>query len=206
MNKLILIIVITPLYCIGQTYNDPEIYSNIINYQLNEWKVDENYFETIVISDNLTTFSKDINLSDYFSLDDTSVVLSLLNHSYQLYLLLKNTEFKELLAEFNSNYLLPIDLSLNHFTKDGKIIILKHEWIERIFKSKNIDKSWDKYYRKFPKTQGYFEFSKICYSENFAIVYFVHRAKPLIGKGSLIIIKKDDTTWNIYDKINLWYN
>jgi len=67
-----------------------------------------------------------------------------------------------------------------------------------------IVKGWNRFYKKYPQSCGYFEFSKIEYYHSYACLYVEHSANGLFGSGNIIILNFNDNSWKIIAKINLW--
>ncbi len=95
------------------------------------------------------------------------------------------------------------------FNVDVPVKIISNLKIEKIFKKKRykgFEKAWSRFYREYPTSTGYFEFSNIAYSENYAMVYVVWRAKPLIGNGGIEILIKSNDQWKKLAYLNMWNN
>jgi len=120
-----------------------------------------------------------------------------------------NEEFILLKNNFKSEVFKETDLKAEAFKIDVPIKIVSKQWIEQLFKTKRnkgYEKAWKKFYSEYPSSPGYFEFSNISYSENFAIVYVVWRAKPLIGNGRLEILTMENGKWKKMAYFNMWNN
>ncbi len=80
--------------------------------------------------------------------------------------------------------------------------------IEKQFNKKGVkrlNKAWKSFYEKYTKF-GYFEFSKVFYSDNYALFYFVRSASPLTGKGEIVIFKQINDEWEFFRDIPVWCN
>jgi hypothetical protein len=209
MNKLLTIISIIPFYCFGQTKTDYELYSRIILNEFQEKKMEIGFYQNIVIIDNLTETSKSLfeEFCQDFEYNFESMVQ--INRKDSIYYLTRNDEFKRLLNELCKEYAVINSFVDSKFLIKQKVTILEKEKVEKIFKTKNakqIENSWKKFYKLYPESQGFYEFSKILYSENFALVYFVHKGNPLFGNGSIIIMKRNGQNFEIQEKLTLWNN
>jgi len=209
MNKLLTIILIIPFNCFSQTKTDYELYSRIILNEFQEKIIEIGFYQNIVITDNLTESSK--LLFDEFCQDLEYNFESMVqvNRKDSIYYLTRNDEFKNLLKELCKEYSVNNSFVDNKFLIEQKVTILEKEKVEKIFKTKNakqIENSWKKFYKLYPESQGFYEFSKILYSEKFALVYFVHKGNPLFGSDSLIIMKKNGQNYEIQEKLTLWNN
>jgi len=210
MNKFLIPFLLLSQCCFSQSLTDYSIYSSIINDRLESWKISKESQNVIVITDNLTAFSQRIDLHDYaeiFSSNDNNLIYVTLNYKDSLIKLSSSTEFKELFKRFAYNYNKPRNLTPENFNLPCNIKIVSSEKIQNLFsirKPKAFDEAWKKFYKQYPTSLGYFELSNIEYSDNYAIFYLVHRAKPLIGDGQLIIMKKTNYNWKFYESLNLW--
>lgn len=210
MNKFLISLLLFSQCCFSQSLTDYNIYSSIINSRLNDWKISKTSRAEIVITENLTAFSQRIDLEEYaeiFAGDDKNLLYVTTNYKDSLVKLSSDEEFKELFKRFASNYNKPRNLAPESFNLPCDIKIVSSERIQNLFsiiKPKTFDKAWKKFYKQYPNSLGYFELSNIEYSDNYALIYLVHRAKPLIGSGQLIIMKKMNNNWQIYESLNMW--
>uniref|UniRef100_UPI00404B8E7E hypothetical protein n=1 Tax=Flavobacterium sp. TaxID=239 RepID=UPI00404B8E7E len=67
-----------------------------------------------------------------------------------------------------------------------------------------ITKGWKRFYKKFPNSVGYFQFSPIAYNKNYACFYMERRTNGLSASGDIIIMKFENMIWKQIAKINLW--
>jgi hypothetical protein len=191
---------------------DYEIYSMLIDSQMTDWNFDTDTNKVIAITDNLTTFSLKHDFKEYTDMffdSDKQMAYMTVNYQDSIYKILDEPEFKELFQRFSENFKNPLDLESDKFTTKYQIKIIDSKWIENLFSTTNYKKhkkAWSKFYKSNPSSPGYFEFSKIEYSDNYGLVYFVHRAKPLIGSGKLIFLKKVNGNWIEYDTLTIWNN
>lgn len=207
MKIILIIISLIPLICSSQNNPDSKIYSLILSEQLSSWEMDLDTISHIVITDNLTKFSKEHGTSlDFLSEGDNYYAYQLSGYNEKMVRFIKNNEFDTLIYRYNQVINEDANFESEQFKLKVPVLILDHSKIEKLFSRRNLEGSWRKFYRKNPTSPGYFEFSKIAYTENYAIVYFVHRAKPLIGFGGLEILIKDNDEWTSYAYINLWNN
>jgi hypothetical protein len=209
MNKLLTIILFIPFYCFSQSKTDYELYSSIILHELQEMKIETGFYKNIVITDNLTESS--LLLFEEFCHDFECNFESMvqINRKDSIYYLTRSEEFMNLLQELCEEYSVNTSFVGDKFQIEHKVTILKKEKVEKIFKTrsaKQIDNSWKKFYKLYPDSQGFYEFSKIVYSRNYALVYFVHKGMPLFGSGSLIIMKHDGQNYEIQEKLPFWLN
>ncbi len=188
---------------------DYEIYSMLIDSQMTDWKFDTDTNKVIVITDNLTNFSRKHDFKEYTDMffdSDKQMAYMTVNYQDSIYKILDEPEFRELFQRFSENFKNQLDLEPDKFPTKYQIKIIDSKWIENIFTKTNYKKAWRKFYKSNPSSSGYFEFSKIEYSDNYGLVYFVHRAKPLIGSGKLIFLKKVKGKWIKYDTLTIWNN
>lgn len=67
-----------------------------------------------------------------------------------------------------------------------------------------ITKGWKRFYKKFPKSVGYFQFSQIAYNKNYACFYTERNTNGLSASGDIIIMKFENMIWKQIAEINLW--
>lgn len=184
----------------------------LIDSQMIDWNFDTDTNKVIAITDNLTSNSLKHDFKEYTEMlfdNDKQMALMTVNYQDSIYKILDEPEFRELYKRFSENFTNQLDLESDKFLTKNKIKIIDSKWIENLFNTSNYKKykkAWRKFYKSNPSSPGYFEFSKIEYSDNYGLVYFVHRAKPLIGGGKLIFLKKVNGDWIKYDTLTIWYN
>jgi hypothetical protein len=168
----------------------------LIDNQIINWKLDNDSSKVIAITDKLTSFSSRIDFNDYVEWlfgSDKQMAYMTANYKDSICKIIDNSEFKELFQRFANNYKKEQQFENRQFVLSNHVILIDYTWIEQLFnrsKTVNYKKSWNKFYKKYPYSPGYFELSKIEYSNNFGLVYMVHRAKPLIGYGKIDNFKK----------------
>ena len=206
MKKIIFLLLLIPIVVSGQTKSD-EIYSLLINKKIIDWGMNKDSISKIIITNSLTKFS----INKQFDL--TEIIDSISNgsnfpkiHYYKHFIDLKsNNDFKKLLNDFKTNIYKKTSLNQKCFKLGIPVKIINKNSIEKIFSSK-IVKGWNNFYKMYPKTTGYFEFSNIEIYNEFAIVYFIHRANPLTGFGRFEILVRENGKWNKLAYINVWNN
>lgn len=211
IRNLILLLVI-PLTGLSQSNSDYDIYSELINNKFLDWKINTDTLSHVVITNTLTKFGEKSTVIEY--LDDmiANENRSIYNfiHFYDKPVdILNNVEFKHLLNDFKSRLTLETELKADSFKLKMPVEIVNKQRVERIFARKIIkdwDKPWRKFYKEFHTNLGFFEFSKVAYSENFAIVYIVHKSNPLNGSGELEIFLKENGIWRKLANYGLWFN
>jgi hypothetical protein len=212
MRIIIFPLLLISQFCFTQTEKDYKIYSKLIGNQMLDWKINNDSSQVICITNRLTSFSSRVNFKEYIDMlfgSDRQMAYMTANYKDSICKLLDNPEFKELFQVFADNYDEEQYLENTKFFLPYQVTLLDCEWIEFLFghsENVNYKNAWKKFYKKNPNSPGYFEVSKIEYSENFGLVYIVHRAKPLIGGGKLIILKKVKDDWFKYDYLTIWYD
>jgi hypothetical protein len=212
MNRLLIFFLGFSLSALGQSNSDYDTYSLLINERIIDWKMDMDTIPHVIVVNNLTRFSKDsstIAIIDEMIAKDKSLAYTLLHFYDKPIDLLNNSEFILLLNNFKSKIFEQTDLQADSFKLKIPMKIEIAQRIEKIFDVKRIkgwDKAWNKFYKIYPKSPGYFEFSKVAFSDNFAIVYIVHRAKPLVGSGGLEILINKNGTWKELAYYGIWNN
>ncbi len=93
----------------------------------------------------------------------------------------------------------------NEFNQTYKTILIKTAPIRR----GTIQQDWKAFYKKYPGSGGIFSFSKTKYyteDNKIAIVYYWVRRNGLNGHGTLAVLEKANSEWQIKYKIYLWWN
>jgi hypothetical protein len=65
---------------------------------------------------------------------------------------------------------------------------------------------WEEFYRTFPESRGYVQFTAPAYSEDgkHALIYVSHSCGGLCGTGWLIYLSKPNGKWEITARRMLW--
>jgi len=76
--------------------------------------------------------------------------------------------------------------------------------ISDFFKKKG--DGWEGFYRKYPKSSGYWAFSPVGYSNDSleALVYVDHSCGYLCGTGHLVLLEKENGAWIVKNRVMLW--
>lgn len=188
----------------GQTREDYIIYTTIIK----DWqsKIGGEVIPESVITDRLSKIYLEKDLFKDLA-DDPLVVLRTIKinkeTSDSLYLLLKDQEFAGLVSKFGKEYASTINLESEKFDQLFNVTIVKSKYIDKLLVKAKAE-SWSKFYEKYPDSNGLFQFSKISYKDNLALVYFVSARNPLVARGEIIIMRRVQSKWNILGYFILW--
>jgi hypothetical protein len=76
---------------------------------------------------------------------------------------------------------------------------------DRIFKKKGVA-GWEEFYKKYPKSSGYWNFSPVGYDskEGEALIYVGHYCGGLCGTGHLVLLAKENGRWAVKNRVMLW--
>jgi hypothetical protein len=76
----------------------------------------------------------------------------------------------------------------------------------RFFKKANLVAAWEGFYKKYPKSSGFWNFSPVGYDSNGgeALVYVGHHCGGLCGTGHLVLLAKENGHWIVKNRIMLW--
>jgi hypothetical protein len=212
MRLLLIIALIIPQFCIGQTKEDYQIYSKVINEQIDNWKIQKEKIANVVISNALTKNDMIGELKSKIDIiygKDKQMEYIELNYDTFKIKLFENREVKKALFDLVNKLDIPTNLNSIDFNLFCHVEIVKKEWLEKMFKSngewRRVDRAWSKFYKKYPKSPGYFGFSQISYSGGFATLYKVHNVRPLMGGGTLVLLIRKNGEWEILTEVNVWY-
>ena len=77
---------------------------------------------------------------------------------------------------------------------------------KRVFKKKGVAAGWNEFYKKYPKSSGFWDFSPIGYNTQGteALVYLGHRCGGLCGTGHLVLLAKENDHWVVRNRVMLW--
>jgi hypothetical protein len=212
MIRPLIFLLMMPLTALSQPKSDYDIYSDLIINKILEWKVNPKTISSIVVTNSLTKFSLQLSTSqiiDEMIAPDNGGIYNFLHFYDQPKDILNNNEFKLLLNDFKLKLTVKTELKADSFNLKIPVSIVPKQKIEKIFRSKifnSPDRSWRRFNKKYSTKFGYFEFSEIAYSENFAIVYVVHRVNPLNGVGGLEFLKKENGKWCNMANYAIWNN
>lgn len=88
------------------------------------------------------------------------------------------------------------------FNIKGRYILVSEKDIADLF-SKDVLHSWEKFYRKYPKSGGYTTFSRVGFNaeKTQALVYQAHSCGGLCGQGSYMLLTKTNGVWTIKNSV-----
>lgn len=194
---LIVFLTISKFDVYGQSYNEYEIYSTIINNKEINWT---NKNTILVIrnvelgddSNELLNYLKadqELILSGFF--DDESVKKYETDQNYQDALLgLLKTSTKKIKIKAFIN---PV-FNLKSINKRKFISFLKQD----------PNRGWNQINRHY-QSNWVVEFSEVSFSGNYAAVYYGYHCGGLCGSGQLLVLeKKESANWVVISRINLW--
>lgn len=194
---LIVFLTISKFDVYGQSYNEYEIYSTIINNKEINWTNKNTILviRNVELDDDSKWFLEELKadqeliLSGFF--DDESAKKYETNQNYQdaLLGLLKTSTQKIKIKSFIN----PV-FNLTSINKRKFISFLKPD----------INKGWNQIDKKF-QSNWVVEFSDVSFSGNYAAVYYGYYCGGLCGSGQLLVLeKKESANWVVISTINLW--
>jgi len=83
--------------------------------------------------------------------------------------------------------------------------LLPEEEENKFFKKKG-PRGWPDFYKKYPKSSGYWSLSPIGYNTEGteALVYVGHHCGGLCGTGHLVLLAKENGRWVVKNRVMLW--
>ncbi len=112
----------------------------------------------------------------------------------------------ETVKDFNSNndkeYALEKKFNIN-----GEYELISDDEISKIFyKAENLEKAWESFRKKYPKSGGFVQFSRVGFSSDKkqAVIYFTYSCGSLCASGDFIFYVKEKEKWVEKGKVNLW--
>ena len=78
--------------------------------------------------------------------------------------------------------------------------------VSQLFKEGVGGDGWAKFYKKYPNSSGYWEFSAVGYDKISAeaLVYVGHHCGWLCGTGHLVLLAKENGSWVVKNRVMLW--
>ena len=194
---LIVFLTISKFDVYGQSYNEYEIYSTIINNKEINWTNKNTILviRNVELDDDSKWFLEELKadqeliLSGFF--DDESAKKYETNQNYQdaLLGLLKTSTQKIKIKSFIN----PV-FNLKSINKRKFISFLKQD----------PNRGWNQINRQY-QSNWVVEFSEVSFSGNYAAVYYGYHCGGLCGSGQLLVLeKKESANWVVISTINLW--
>jgi len=83
--------------------------------------------------------------------------------------------------------------------------LLSSEEKDKFFKKKGPG-GWGNFYKKYPKSSGYWSLSPVGYNAQGteALVYVGHHCGGLCGTGHLVLLAKENERWVVKNRVMLW--
>lgn len=217
----------------AQEKNDINIYSAVIESFMNQWsngnsgrdeivlvkkfKPVENYAdEVLYIFDSDTTPERKKREADeklanqHFVIQEESgneKIYRACNFDCYGNLINDNIEIRKTVEGLKENFFNTPDFKNAKFRIDRKYYLISkfrcNLFFTSIFGDRTI-KGWERFYKKFPKSSGYFQFSSIAYNKEYACFYMERRSNGLSASGDIVILKFENMVWKQIALINLW--
>lgn len=95
----------------------------------------------------------------------------------------------------------------NKFTVNSKTVkLVGEEELNFIFSVPDVNGGWERFYKKYPDSNGYTRFSRIGYNtdKTWAVLEIGNFYAGLGAEGSIIILKKENTAWKIVKILMTW--
>lgn len=83
--------------------------------------------------------------------------------------------------------------------------IIARDEVDNFFK-KGVGRGWQEFYKKYPKSAGFWQFSRPGYSStrDEALLYVGHSCGGLCGTGHLYLLSKQSGKWTVKNRVMLW--
>lgn len=195
---LIVFLTISKFDVYGQSYNEYEIYSTIINDKEINWTNKNTILviRNVKLDDDSREFLEELNSDpnlvlslSYFDNESVNKYLHDQNYQDAILGLLKTSTQKIKIKSF-------VDPTFNLKS------ISKRKFIS--FLKPDINKGWNQIDKKF-QSNWVVEFSDVSFSGNYAAVYYGYYCGGLCGSGQLLVLERTKSlNWVIISKVNLW--
>jgi hypothetical protein len=92
----------------------------------------------------------------------------------------------------------------SRFTAKISPAFMSKEFSEKNFR--DIRNGWARFYKEHPNASGFWDFSAVGYTENGleALVYMGHHCGGRCGTGKLVLLRKENGTWAVKNRLMLW--
>lgn len=195
---LIVFLTISKFDVYGQSYNEYEIYSTIINSKEINWTNKNTILviRNVKLDDDSREFLEELNSDpnlvlslSYFDNESVNKYLHDQNYQDALLGLLKTSTQKIKIKSF-------VDPTFN-------LKSISKRKFNSFFK-RDIDKGWDQINKKY-QSNRVIEFSEVSFSGNYAAVYYGYHCGGLCGSGQLLVLERTKSlNWVVISTINLW--
>jgi hypothetical protein len=95
----------------------------------------------------------------------------------------------------------------NSLKSEADYLLIKQEELDSLLKRDNsVFKDWEAFQRKFPKSDGYYVFSRVGFNseKTHAFVYVSFACGDMCGKGSYKLLIKENGVWKVKETIHLF--
>jgi len=183
------------------------LYSKILSERL---ELGKEVKDSVVIVDQFVNF---FNIDDFSVFSSKSKAVSEIDlqtlyiQTYKdtifLKRLYKETELQKIISDFAANIKQDLKILPEKLQNPNLIVYpITAKKFNLFFGKRRTPKSWEKLSRKYGSNK-FIEFSKITYSENFAVIYYADRCGGLCGSGNIVVFEKVNGLWKILTEINL---
>ena len=182
----------------GQSHNEYEIYSAIINNKGINWTNKNTILviRNVKLDDDSREFLEELNSDpnlvlslSYFDNESVNKYLHDQNYQDAILGLLKTSTQKIKTKSF-------VDPTFN-------LKSISKRKFNSFFK-RDIDKGWNQINKKY-QSNRVIEFSEVSFLGNYAAVYYAYYCGGLCGSGQLLVLeKKESANWVVISTVNLW--
>ena len=207
-NRLLAIFIFFSSVVFGQAESDYKIYSKVIDSFIDNWDSDRDTLTNVVVIEKF--IPKENYLLNYYDIfynsetkEDITYRNWILKYDSSLINLVETESIKECLFNLENNLYNSLHLDKEKLNLKTPFTLISSKRFDRFFIF-DIQKGWDKFYKKYPKSAGVFLLSRVEYSDNHACIYIEHKAGGLFGSGDILILKRENENWEIVGLINIW--
>ena len=208
-KRLFIALIFFSSFAYGQVNNDYEIYSSVINNLMYDWDSSRTHLTNVVIIEKFKPNENEVE--EYIeTLYRTDTKFDIDNRNWHLKYdsslinLIQKESIRTALFELKRNFLETPIIEKEKLQLKYPFELISSARYDRFFFLRNIYKGWDRFYKKYPKSAGVFNFSGIEYSENYACFYFERIAGGLFATGGIFILEKINESWTIVTYLEIW--
>jgi len=208
MIRLTIILTLTTILTWGQTPLDYELYSIVIDDYTDQWDNNRDSITRAIVIRKFTPLENHVAWygKDLFASSDETINVTV-HYDTLAMRLIRDEKIKSGLIKLESDFYATPTLNGIAFKSKTPVTTITDKKYQAYFKTlfgRDIEKGWKRFYKQNPDVLGVYEFSKIIYADNYAVLYVGHHAGGLFGAGDIVILNKINDKWIIVKYMNIW--
>ncbi len=208
MIRLTILLTLTTIFVQGQTPVDSEVYSIVIDDLTEQWNKGRDTIKRAIVIQKFTPLENHVSWygKELFALSDEIINMTV-HYDTLAMRLIRTEQIKNGLINLETVFYDTPTLNDKEFKSKTPVTTISDKKYHAYFKTlfgRDIDKGWKRFYKQNRDVLGVYEFSKIVYADNYAILYVGHHGGGLFGSGDIVILNKVNDKWIIVKYLNIW--